>query len=204
MKIVQLAVIFLQCLYGLLVVVNVSSAASPNSIVKQSVPAVLTPVAAADDVADDADDIIPAFVSPSRSYYVPVEIDDDVDSVLDSLRSTPTADKRTMGMLRMGRAMGMLRMGRRAETDDDQLTPADKRAMGMLRMGRRAMGMLRMGRRSMDDEKRAMGMLRMGRSSLDEEQPDVDEQAKRSMGMLRMGRSAGDKSKKSMSMLRMG
>jgi hypothetical protein len=103
------------------------------------------------------------------------------DSIADDLLDV----KRTMGMLRMGRAwgnkrtMGMLRMGRSSSLDvADGLTGGEGE-----QESKRTMSMLRMGRRAAQEEKRTMGMLRMGRASADN---------KRTMGMLRMGRSVAD------------
>ena len=96
------------------------------------------------------------------------------------------------------RAMGMLRMGKK----EDQMRMI--RGMSMLRMGKRgSMSMLRMGRSAaeesgqangLENSKRAgMSMLRMGKR--DNEEPDEESEArantladKKNMSMLRMGK----------------
>lgn len=116
--------------------------------------------------------------------------------------------KRSMGMLRLGRAspldkkarsMAALRLGRSLPAASAAQSDAWQSASNSWK---RTMGMLRLGRRSEDDEeeeeeeeeKRSMGMLRLGRSSRQHQQRMEDSAAaggdKRSMGMLRLGRSA--------------
>lgn len=125
--------------------------------------------------------------------------------------------KRSMGMLRLGRAssldkrartMAALRLGRRslpaaaaasAAQSDDWQSASDswKRTMGMLRLGRRSDAAEddedQNEEQDEEEEKRSMGMLRLGRNSRQHQLQSEDSAAagdKRSMGMLRLGRSA--------------
>jgi len=137
--------------------------------------------------------------------------------------STKEQIKRSMSMLRMGRASAPLNLvavpvtGDQAETlrlsesIDDVTSEKTRRSM---------MSMLRMGRSNDDNDddddemavKRAMmSMLRMGRALENKDDGDTLEmepvsEEKRSMAMLRLGRQSwnSDEPKRSMAMLRLG
>lgn len=184
-----MTVVFMQCIYAVI------STTSQDAVLDIGRPIAVVAVPAPSQ---------PGFDGETASFYA-VEAEPEVNQAVDSIDDSVGENnelKRTLGMLRMGRAM-------RQRAEDE------KRSMGMLRMGRSGLNSndeeryISNNRDESNGEKRSMGMLRMGRSS----KSDANEE-KRSMGMLRMGRSSsrdGDRTtseineeKKSMAMLRMG
>lgn len=160
-----------------------SDGTSPSDVIHKATSTPKEPIPAESSEIPDWDD----------AYWY-----DYSDGVSEPQEGGEEDDKRSLGMLRLGkrqlsmlrlgkRSLGMLRLGKR---EDDE----EKRSLGMLRLGKRQLGMLRLGKKS-------LGMLRLGKR----EDENVDDEysedelglAKRPMSMLRLG-------KRPMSMLRLG
>ncbi|BFZ15525.1 hypothetical protein BsWGS_18564 [Bradybaena similaris] len=131
--------------------------------------------------------------APDDNVYL---YDDNEDGIIQPAEVADEEDKRSLGMLRLGkrqlsmlrlgkRSLGMLRLGKRESEDDEE-----KRSLGMLRLGKRQLSMLRLGKKS-------LGMLRLGKREYDNFDDVDSEDDKRSLKILRLG-------KRPMSMLRLG